>query len=179
MSFTDEELLSAAGLGDAKAQYKLHQRYYGKLLGVCMRYARSRQDAEEIVNEAFCKIFMNTAQYRGEGKVGAWMRRITVYTAIDQVRKDTRYKKVFFPAFIPDTPIQNEALSNLGVEELVQLIQQLPASSRLVFSLFVVEGYSHAEIGAVLGISAGASKWHLNKARKQLQEALKKNSQCS
>jgi len=174
---TDLTLLNTAGKGDTVAQYKLHQRYYGKLLGVCMRYARSREDAEEMVNEAFCKIFMNTRQYRGEGEVGAWMRRITMYTAIDQVRKNARYRKVYFPAFFPDIPIQNEALSNLGVEELVNMVQQLPDSSRLVFSLFVIEGYSHAEIGAALKISEGASKWHLNKARKLLQDNLQKNTQ--
>jgi len=119
---TDRELLDACADNDRRAQYQLHQRYYGRMLGVCLRYIRKREVAEEVLNEAFCKIFQKATTYRGEGDVAAWMIKLTVYTAIDQVRKEAKYKQVFFPGLVPDRPIENEVLGNMDAEALLELI---------------------------------------------------------
>lgn len=173
---TDVELLRLSGIGNRKAQYQLHERHYGRMLGVAMRYAGSRENAEEIVSEAFIKIFDSADQFGGRGTVVGWMDKITFYTAIDYVRKFTRYKKVYFPGMVPDQPIHNLALANLAASELLALLQELPEGSRAVFSLYVVEEYTHPEIAELLGISVGTSKWHLNQARKKLRKALQQKN---
>lgn len=171
---TDLELLQRCANNDSKAQFLLHKRHYGLLLVIGMRYTKSREDAEEVISEAFYKIFQNASNYKGKGTVVSWMSRITINTALDQVRKTNKYRSVFFPGKIPDRPIKNTALTNLGTERLIELIQKLPSASRTVFSLYVIEGYPHKEIARLLEISVGTSKWHLNNARKILQKAISK-----
>lgn len=171
-TYTDEELLELLLKEETRGQYLMYKKYYGYLLSVCMRYTSCKEDAEEIVNESFFKIFKNLDQYKGDGSLIGWMYKIVVFTAIDHTRKYTKYRKVFFPGIIPDQPIQNTAIDQMSAEELLELLQGLPDASRTVFSLFVLEGYSHKEIAVLLKISVGTSKWHLNNARKLLQNAI-------
>jgi RNA polymerase sigma factor (sigma-70 family) len=168
----DEVLLQGCIEQHRLAQEYLYRRYYGRLLGIPMRYCNSRDEAEEILNVAFVKIFENVSQYQGTGALGGWMARIIFNTTIDFVRKRASYRRLHDHATQADLPIENTAMSNLAIEELYELIQQVPAASRAVFNLYVIEGYKHQEIATLLGIDEGTSKWHLSKARGILQKLL-------
>jgi RNA polymerase sigma-70 factor (ECF subfamily) len=167
---TDDVLLQGCREQHRLAQRYLYQRYFGRLLGIPMRYCGSRDEAKEVLNTAFCKIFAAVDHFQGSGALGAWMARIVFHTTIDQVRRTVSYRRVHDYQTTADAPIDNPALSELATEELFALIQQLPPATRNVFSLYVVDGYKHREIADLLGIDEGTSKWHLAKARRWLQE---------
>jgi RNA polymerase sigma factor (sigma-70 family) len=174
LSSSDDTLLEGCLKQDRLAQKYLYQRYAGYMLGICMRYASSRDEALEMLNMAFYKIFKSISQYNGQGTLKAWMSKVVMHASIDWVRSNLNYRKYHIDfENSKDVPIDNEALEAMAVEELYHTIQQLPDSSRMVFSLFVIERYSHKEIGSMLNISAGTSKWHLSEAKKKLQQILK------
>ena len=177
MKFTphssDEELILGCREQNRLAQKYLYQRYYGKLLGVCMRYTSSREEATSILNMAFFKIFQSISNYNSSGSFKGWMSRIALNTAIDHLRSNTTYRKVMDYNSEKEVAIGNDAIDNLAAEELYAVIQRLPRSTRSVFCLYVIEGYKHHEIAKQLGITVGTSKWHLSSARKQLQTLLK------
>jgi RNA polymerase sigma factor (sigma-70 family) len=170
---SDEVLLSGCLAQHRLAQEYLYRRYYGRLMGIAMRYCNGRDEAEDILNTAFVKIFEAVGQYQGTGALGGWMARIVFNTTIDFVRKRASYRRLHDHNTPADQPIENPALQNLAIEELYELIQQVPAASRTVFNLYVIEGYKHHEIATMLGIDEGTSKWHLSKARGILQKLLK------
>ncbi|MEM1320325.1 MAG: sigma-70 family RNA polymerase sigma factor [Bacteroidota bacterium] len=170
---SDEVLIMGCREQNRLAQKYLYQRYYGKLLGVCMRYTSNREEAISILNMAFFKIFQSIDNYNSSGSFKGWMSRIALNTSIDHLRSNTTYRKVMDYNSEKEVLIENDAIDALAAEELYALIQQLPTASRSVFSLYVIEGYKHHEIAEQLGISVGTSKWHLSSARKQLQKLLK------
>jgi RNA polymerase sigma-70 factor (ECF subfamily) len=160
-----------------KAQFQLFEKYSDRLFVVAFSYLKNRFAAEEVIGNAFLKIFHSLEEFRfeGESKFEAWMRRIVVNEALMEIRK---MKQI--PPTSPDFP-QNiattESSDHLYFEELVQLIEGLPEGYRLVFKLYVIEGYSHSEIGDLLQISEGTSKSQLHKARLMLQQMLIKTEQ--
>lgn len=136
---------------------------------VCRRYSRDQKEAEDILQESFIKVFKSIGQYRFEGPLEGWIRRIVVHTALRIIQK----KKIHFSA-IDDHPetaqsIDAGALSNLGAAELIKLIGSLPDGYRLVFNLYVLEGYDHGEIAAMLNIDNATSRSQLLKARRLLK----------
>lgn len=160
--------------GKTTAQRMLYERYKGRLYGLCLRYAESEEEALDLLQEGFIKIFRDLHQFRGDGPVEAWMRRVVVNSAISRLRKKSWIKETNFdweqlPAeeedYFPDT---SEA------EEVVMLIQQLPKGFRTVFNLYAVEGYSHKEIAEIMGIAESTSRSQYQRARKLLQEWLRK-----
>ena len=177
MKFTpnskDEDLIIGCKQENRLAQKYLYQRYFGKMLGICMRYTKNREEATEVLNTAFYKVLTSLDQYKPTGSFPGWIARIVFNTSIDHIRKQATYKKVIDLNAERELPVQNEALDNLATEELFAVIQQLPPSSQSVFCLYVIDGYKHREIAEQLNISEGTSKWHLATARKQLKELLK------
>jgi RNA polymerase sigma factor (sigma-70 family) len=173
---TDIELLQACQRDDPMAQQLLFRRYYGKVLGICMRYMGNREEANDVVNAVFLKIFRSSGQYSATGPVGGWIGKIALHTSIDFIRQRTAFRKHIASNEIPDAPVENEAIGRLTEEALLAMIQELPAACRAVFSLHVIEGFTHNEIAETLGISSGTSKWHLSHARGILQEKLKKSA---
>lgn len=151
------------------AQQHLYQRYYGRLLGICMRYTGSRTEAEDVLNRAFLKIFQNIGEYADQGSLFAWMATVTLRTAIDFVRSQMKQRQVFRLGEPPETPHHDGILEKLQAEDIYRLIQQLPSDQRAVFSMNVVEGYTHREIAELLGINENTSKWRLAEAKKQLK----------
>ncbi len=169
---SDEALRLACGRNDALAQEYLYKRWSGKLLGIPLRYTSSREESVEVLNMAFLKIFASINSYRSQegGTFSGWMARIVFNTTIDQVRKKTKYlQKNDFNATVEGV-VRNEVLSTLAAEDIFQLVQQLPPATRNVFSLFALDGYKHSEIGELLNISEGTSRWHLGQARKTLRD---------
>ncbi|MFT5723778.1 MAG: RNA polymerase sigma factor (sigma-70 family) [Bacteroidia bacterium] len=157
---------------DRLAQEKLYKHFYPLLMPACMSYVTNNDDAVDIYNQAFLKIFNSLDQYTGSGAVGGWIRRIIVNTAIDFIRKQEKFK---FQTNIDeafDVGVEATIISELASNEILDLFRYLPPAQRLVLNLYIVEGNTHAEIAKELGISVGTSKWHLNQGRKILQEKL-------
>jgi RNA polymerase sigma-70 factor (ECF subfamily) len=176
-AYSDEELISGCSENNPRAQERLYAKYYGKMLSVCMRYSRNREDAVELLNTGFLKVFLNIKSYQAKGSFEGWIRRIVVNTVLEEFRKTVNYREVMhFPETMGDGEIKADALEHLYAEDLVQIISCLPPSSRMVFNLFVVEGYSHKEIAEMLKISEGTSKWHVSFAKEKLKKLLEKRA---
>jgi RNA polymerase sigma-70 factor (ECF subfamily) len=171
-SVTEEELIRGCIDNDRLAQKRLYERYYGKMMGVCMRYASGREQAAEMLNIGFFKVFDSIKKYADKGgNLESWIYRIMVNTAIDYLRAEIRHRhtEIEKTVYIEDT---GSVLADLGAEQILEMVAQLSPAYRTVFNLYVVEGYNHIEIGKMLGISEGTSKSNLAKARAKLQEKI-------
>ena len=169
---TEQELILGCRKEHPLAQKYIYQKYFGKMLGICMRYTSNREEATEVLNMAFFKVFTCINQFKEPGSFSGWIARITFNCSIDHVRKQITYKKNIDLNSEKETSIDNEAIDNLATEDLYKAIQMLTPASRTVFCMYAIDGYKHREIGEKLGISEGTSKWHLSSARKALQEIL-------
>lgn len=170
----DEILVDGCLRGDRLAQEYLYQKHYGRMMGIAMRYTSNPDEACDILNQAFLKVFGGLSEhYEGQGNLAGWIARIVFNTAIDHVRKQEVYRRTFDLNATPlEPPIRNSGFETLKVEDLYRLIQSLPTATRTVFSLYALDGFKHGEIATRLGISEGTSKWHLSEARKALQQKL-------
>jgi RNA polymerase sigma factor (sigma-70 family) len=176
----DPHLLKTAHEGDRKAQYALYRICFPILMSVCMRYRRDKQDAILILNNGFLKILQHLDRYKiNETPFDAWIRRIMINTAIDEFRREKKWREqtVFTDEIersYSEHPINwNEAEQRLDMEHLEALLQRLSPVTQQVFNLFAIDGFSHKEIGDMLQISEGTSKWHVNNARTHLQHWIK------
>lgn len=171
---TDDELIKGCIQEDESSQRELFRRYAGKMLGVCQRYARSAADAEDIVQDAFIKVFEKIYQFKSEGSFEGWIRRIVVNTALKKYTV-IRYDKEVSGYEITDrneSSMEASAYSHLNEKELLGLINNLPDGYRLIFNLFVIEGYQHEEIAQMLKIQPGTSRSQLVKARNMLKQQI-------
>lgn len=169
----DQHLVKACLKGDRRAQRTLYEQYKQALFRLCLRYARDKQEAEDFLHESFITIFRDLNQYRGNGPLGGWLRRVTINTALQQLRKQ---KRLLYPdtdlSQVAESIVEEDLPPLYNMEELISHIQQLPAGYRAVFNLFVVEQYSHKEIAKSLGISVGSSKSQLSKAKAMLRRKM-------
>lgn len=175
-----DELVNGCRNGDSSAQRKLYEFFYGTMMGVCMRYVESVDDASAILNEGFLKVFNKIGTFDSKvGSLEAWIRRIMVNTAIDHYRKMVREARTVELKNATYNSVQAMAPDMLEAEAIMQMVQQLPPAYRTVFNLYAIEGYNHKEIAEQLGITEGTSKSNLFKARAKLQTALQilKNTQ--
>lgn len=163
-----------------RSQEKLFQLYYGKMLGVCMRYSRDRDSAEEVLQEGFIKIFEKLDRFDYKGSFEGWMRRIMANTAIDSIRKSKKDpmltdKDEDFKLGAEDAMVLKEESDFVGLKAEIALeaIGSLSPAYKAVFNLYVIEDYTHKEIAEILGISEGTSKSNLSKAKLNLQKVLK------
>ncbi len=171
----EQELIEKCLANDPFAQELLYRRYASKMYGICLRYVRQKEDASDILQDAFVRVFTNLKHYRGEGSFEGWIRRIMVNTAINHYKANIRYSRdLSLDDARPAGHIDNEALSRISTEELLKVIQQLPDGFRMVFNLFVIEGYDHKEIAGMLGITESTSKSQLHRAKAALQKKLMK-----
>ncbi|MBK8043545.1 MAG: sigma-70 family RNA polymerase sigma factor [Haliscomenobacter sp.] len=170
---TEQDLVRGCIQGKRKFQEELFQRYAGKMLAVCMRYARHRMEAEDMLQDAFVKVFEHLGQFQFKGALEGWIRRIVVNTAIKAYdRKSFTHEQIGIdPTWdsASDLPLSDMQLQE---EDLLNLINRLPDGYRIVFNLYAIEGYSHQEIAEMLGIQESTSRSQLVKARKQLQTQL-------
>lgn len=171
------DLLNAARNGDRKAQYMLYKQCFPILMSVCARYHCGEQDAVSATNLAYLKIIQNLDKYAPDVVFEAWIRRIQINVLIDEFRKNKKWisqvsvaEDMAIPAIQKMTsPQWNEADLRMEASYLERLLTRLPPVTRQVFNLFALDGFSHSEIGKMLGISDGTSKWHVNSARAQLK----------
>ena len=170
----ENKLIRRACSGKREAQKALYDSYAPKMLALCQRYIKDAHFAEDVMIEGFVKVFRNLPGFRFEGSFEGWVRRIMVREAIDYLRK--RQFVVFDDTRVDESGSEQNVSDPYQLEALEHLIDSLPEGYKLVFTLYAVEGYKHAEIAEVLGISENTSKSQLYKARKHLQEQLKETS---
>lgn len=171
--------IERCALNNRESQKKIYTSFYGYAMAVCDRYTNNQDDALEILNDGFLKIFKEVHRYKPAysdviSSFKGWLRKIMVYTAIDHFRKNHKYA---FTAELDNGIIQVSApaetpLDRLSYEEIIRAVQKLTPGYRTVFNLFIIEGFTHEEISGKLGISTGTSKSNLAKARRQLQKIL-------
>ncbi|MEN0054370.1 MAG: sigma-70 family RNA polymerase sigma factor [Mucilaginibacter sp.] len=173
--FTIQQLIDRCKGGERKAQGLLYKQFAAKMLGVCTRYAIDKVEAEDMLQNGFIKVFQKIADYRGEGSFEGWIRRIMVHSSIEYYRKHHKMLQVVSTDETAHEPsVDQVAIANLDARVLLGLIQQLSPGYRIVFNLYAIEGYSHKEIAAMTGISEGASKSQLSRARSILKEQIAK-----
>lgn len=171
----ESELIEGCRKGDRACQKALYDLYCRKMMVVCLRYSKSTQEAEDILQEGFVKVFQGLNEFRQESKLSTWITRIMVNTALNFQRK----KLYLFPMVdVEDIDIPENEISISGIHfaELLAMIQALPQGCQVVFNLFAIEGYSHKEIAEMLGISEGTSKSQYSRAKVLLQSKLLKES---
>jgi RNA polymerase sigma factor (sigma-70 family) len=158
---------------DRESQRLLYQHYYGYAMSVCARYCKTSEEAKEVVNDGFMKVFTRIDQYRPDTSFQAWLRRILINASIDHYRKEMKH---YHHADVQEITLPvhagNEGLASLSYGELMTLVQRLSPAYRTVFNLYVIDGYNHDEIASMLGISSGTSKSNLMKARENLKKML-------
>lgn len=173
-----QEIINGCRRSEPKAQRALYDLYAPKLKGICFRYSKGSFDAEDIFQEAFVKIFTKFSSYSGQGSLEGWLKRICINTAIDHFKK-SQSEGVFHVSFddlFPNIHGRSAGIiENISASDLMNMINKLPQGYKMVFNLYVVEGYSHKEIAKMLEISEGTSKSQLSKARNLLQKYLKQN----
>ena len=167
-------IISGCREGEARSQEALYHHCYAAFIKICFRYAGGDADiAGSLFNSAMLKVFAKIGSFRNEGEVMGWIRKIVVNCCIDHCRLKTSFNTIDLTEGIEYTkPVVPEIYNRLSGNEVVALLFQLPKNTGFVFNLFVLEGYKHEEIAALLGISVGTSKWHMNEARRLLKKKL-------
>jgi RNA polymerase sigma-70 factor (ECF subfamily) len=157
------------------AQEQLYRHFAPLMLGVCYRYTKSLHDAEDVLQEGFVKVFHHIKDYNATGELGAWIRRIMVNTALNYLKKNKKYRTEMVFAEMPLHPVSDlNPQVTLDTKELAELIRQLPTGFQTIFNLYAIEGFTHVEIGQMLGISEGTSKSQYARARYLLMEWIEK-----
>lgn len=169
----ESDLLFGCLNGNRRMQEELYRRFSPRMYAVCLRYAGKAEEAEDILQEGFIKVFKKMDSFRGDGSFEGWMRRIFVNTAIEHFRR----KRYLMPVTEKEENSMeggyNSALDDLGAKDILALVQELSPGYRTVFNLYVVEGYTHKEIADMLGISEGTSKSQLSRAKVILQDKVR------
>jgi RNA polymerase sigma-70 factor (ECF subfamily) len=177
----EEKMIAGCRDGKRRAQSDLYQRFASGMFGVCLRYSRSREEAEDILQEGFLKVFGRISQYTGKGSFEGWIRRIMVNTAINHYHASLKQQFILVENIQELAVEEDQSAQDFGqdsggagidTKRLLNLVQELPDGYRMVLNLHVFEGYNHKEIGEMLGISDNTSKSQLSKARKYLKKLL-------
>jgi len=172
-NISESDLIKGSIDGDRRMQELLYKNYSPKMYGVCLRYAGNSNDAQDILQEGFVKVFKNLPRFRGDGSFEGWIRRIFVNTAIEHYRRKVNMYPV---TENQENSVEDKdwsALDRLALKDLLAMIQELSPGYRTVFNLYVIEGYTHRDIAEMLGISEGTSKSQLARAKAILQNVIK------
>ncbi len=175
--------ITGCAQNNRESQKKIYSSFYGYAMAVCDRYVNKQEDAVEILNDGFLKIFKEVHHFSPAyddvvSSFKGWLRKIMVYTAIDHFRKNQKHHVIseMDEGLFQLPSITEDALDHISYEEIIQAVQELSPGYRTVFNLFVIDGFTHDEISMQLGISTGTSKSNLSKAKKQLQKILFRQS---
>ncbi len=173
---TERELVEGCQREDRRCQELLYARFARRMYAVCLRYARHQLEAEDLAQEGFIRVFDKLHGFRMEGSLEGWIRRIMVHTCINQYRKKAFQNESFGLEHVPEQPVDPTAVESLGQAELIALVQALPDGYRMVFNMFAIEGYDHAEIAELIGCGESTSRSQLAKARRMLQDKITKQA---
>ncbi len=170
-----KQLIQKSKKRDIKSQSEIYHLFAGKLFALCLKYSKTRQEAEDNLQEAFITIFSKMDQYKFEGSFEGWMKRIVINTALQTYRKKN-VLNIVEENFPEEVEVEiNE--DNINLKFLLKIIQELPERYRMVFNLYVLDGYSHKDISGMLGIAEGTSKSNLSRARLILKEKVESSQQ--
>lgn len=171
-----KEIIHGCRKRDRRSQKKLYKKFYGYGMSITLRYADSRDEAAEILNDAFMKVFTNIEKYDDNREFKPWFRRIVINTAINRYHQTKQERTLEELSLVKETAGRQETItSSLSYQEIIEMIQQLSPAYRAVFNLYVIEGFKHREIAEILDIKVGTSKSNLAKAKQNLQSILEKN----
>ncbi len=175
ISLKNQELqvIEAAVRKEKWAQKMIYEEFFGGMMGICLRYARDEQEAMDILHDSFIKIFKNISKYSPNTSLRAWIKRIVINNCIDHYRKMARKRTEDLDTAYAVQTNDPTPIDNLSEQEILACIQELPPSYRTIFNMYVVEGYSHKEIGKTLGITESTSRSNLVKARAKLKEKIR------
>lgn len=163
-----QELIQGCIRNERGAQEKLYTLYYGRMMALVRRYIDHTEQAEEVLNNGFLRAFQKMQQYNFQGSFEGWLRKICFHCVSDYVKQHARYNDHIVLAE-KENYIERDHADGLYYKQLLELIHELPVATKAVFNMFVMEGMQHRDIGKVLGISEGTSKWHLSEGRRQLK----------
>lgn len=169
--WTDKELINACLKQNPIAQKKLYDSYSSRLYAICLRYSKNEEEAQDILQDSFIKIFTKLDTYQYTGSFEGWLKRIVTNTSIEYFRRKIDLEKVEDVSFNPYLSVDSD--KSLEVEELLKMIQELPEGYRIIFNLYAIDGFTHSEIAKKLNISEGTSKSQLSRARAHLQKKFK------
>jgi RNA polymerase sigma-70 factor (ECF subfamily) len=173
LGMDDSALVKKCIEGDPKAQRLLFDKFAPKMLGVCMRYAKNTEQAEDVLQEGFIKVFTKLKNYQGAGSLEGWVRRIMVNTSLDQIRKEVKFQdNIAMDNVDYKLELDSYVLETLQAKDLLVLINGMPEGYKVVFNMFAIEGYSHKEIAEELNISVNTSKSQYSRARSYLKVKL-------
>ena len=174
----ETDIIKGCLRNDRACQKMLYERFYGKMMSVCLRYAKDKDEAKDILHEAYMKVFDKLKNFSNKGSFEGWIRRIMVNTAIDHIRKNKQEYLIVNTVYASDQAANvqdssdDDIINNVDHEEVMKAIQQLSPAYRAVFNLYVMEDFSHKEISEILDISEGTSKSNLAKAKFNLRKNL-------
>lgn len=170
---TEEVLLQGCLKNDATAQQELYHRYSPKMLSVCYRYAKNREDAEDMLQEGFIKVFSQISKFENRGSLEGWILRIIVHTCINHLKKNKKFNEHVDLAYAGNIIIREDYIpSIIQAKQIVETIRTLPIGYRTVLNLYAIEGYSHKEIGQLLDIEESTSRSQYTRAKNMLEEIL-------
>ena len=173
MELSESEIIKGCLAGDSAAQRMLYKRFAGKMLLVCLRYIKNRDEAEDVLQEGFLLVFQKLSQFKAEGSFEGWIRKIMVNKSIEQLRRSSFiYPTVDIEEREDHFVSAEDILSNIASKDLLKMIQELPVAYGIIFNLYVFEGLKHREIAEQLGISEGTSKSNLSDARAILKKKI-------
>lgn len=174
---TEEAILQGCLKNSAKAQRSLYEKYSGKMLAVCYRYAHNREDAEDMLQEGFIKVFSQIHTFKSQGAFEGWIRRIVIHTCINNLKKNKKFKESVDLIHANSLQIREDTIpSILQAKQVVECIRLLPIGYRTVLNLYAIEGFSHKEISEMLDIEESTSRSQYTRAKAMLEDILiKKN----
>lgn len=175
-NITEQEIIAGCLKGKPIYQKMLYDKYASKMYAICYRYASSQEQAQDMLQEGFIRVFEKLNTFKQEGSLEGWIRRVLITTALKIIKKENKLYVVSNSDNTYDQSVGNTTQAQINQKELMELIQQLPYGYRTVFNLYAIEGYSHQEIAESLGINEGTSKSQLSRARKMLQDLLHRYS---
>jgi RNA polymerase sigma-70 factor (ECF subfamily) len=175
----ENEIIKGCLKNDRASQKALYEQHYSKMLGVCLRYAKDKDNAKDILHEAFLKVYNNLKNFNGSGSFEGWIRRIMVNTSIDYLRKNKQNYLIVSTVYANEKASaateeieEDDLLLNIDKEDILKAVQDLTPAYRTVFNLYVIEEFTHKEIAELLDISEGTSKSNLSKAKFNLRRNL-------
>jgi len=175
MALSEADMIQGCIDANPLCQKALYNTYASRMLGVCMRYARDRAEAEDMLQEGFIKVFTHIARFKHEGSFEGWIRRIMVFTAINLFKHRTRKFRESLDEESADAPYHDDVIDQISAREIIDLIQQMPEGYKMVFNLYAIEGYTHKEIAELLQIAEGTSKSQYARAKSFMQNLLAKH----
>jgi RNA polymerase sigma-70 factor (ECF subfamily) len=170
------QLLKDCLAGKRHAQKLLYEKYARKMFGVCIRYASDQSMAEDFMQEGFIRVFANLKSFKSQGSLEGWVRRIMINTALEMLRKKDILKNTVELDLVSQVDEPDESIEVVNHEELLKIIKSMPPGFRTIFNLHAVEGFTHKEIGQMIGVSEGTSKSQYSRARAWIIKKIKENN---